>query len=88
MRLLPRLVASLSLDEQKMAKAITPECFATDRAVELSAKGLPFRDAYRQVAKEIATLDAGDAPASLEARVSFGAPGNLALDQLERRLNA
>jgi argininosuccinate lyase len=87
MRLLPRLVASLSLDEQKMAKAITPECFATDRAVELSAKGLPFRDAYRQVAKEIATLEAGDAKASLEARVSFGAPGNLALDQLERRLN-
>ncbi|WP_437579242.1 argininosuccinate lyase [Sorangium sp. So ce887] len=85
-RLLPRLVEGLAFDRERMARAITPECFATDRAVELAVQGIPFREAYRNVAAEIATLPAGDAAASLRARVSLGAPGNLALDDLARRL--
>ncbi|MGK3965622.1 argininosuccinate lyase [Sorangium sp. So ce118] len=85
-RLLPRLVEGLAFDRERMARAITPECFATDRAVELAVQGVPFREAYRKVAAEIAALPAGDAAASLHARVSLGAPGNLALDELARRL--
>ncbi|WP_437758066.1 argininosuccinate lyase [Sorangium sp. So ce1389] len=85
-RLLPRLVAGLAFDRERMARAITPECFATDRAVELAVQGVPFREAYRKVAAEIAALPAGDAAASLRARVSLGAPGNLALDELAQRL--
>ncbi len=85
-RLLPRLVEGLAFDRERMARAITPECFATDRAVELAVQGIPFREAYRNVAAEIASLPAGDAAASLRARVSLGAPGNLALDDLARRL--
>ncbi|WP_437488610.1 argininosuccinate lyase [Sorangium sp. So ce1014] len=85
-RLLPRLVEGLAFDRERMARAITPECFATDRAVELAVQGIPFREAYRSVAAEIASLPAGDAAASLRARVSLGAPGNLALDDLARRL--
>ncbi|WP_437601606.1 argininosuccinate lyase [Sorangium sp. So ce590] len=85
-RLLPRLVEGLAFDRERMARAITPECFATDRAVELAVQGIPFREAYRSVAAEIAALPAGDAAASLRARVSLGAPGNLALDDLARRL--
>jgi len=85
-RLLPRLVAGLELDRARMAAAISPECFATDRAVSLAAAGVPFRDAYRQVAAEIAELPQGDAAASLAARVSPGAPGNLYLDSIAQRL--
>ncbi|WP_437638036.1 argininosuccinate lyase [Sorangium sp. So ce854] len=85
-RLLPRLVEGLAFDRERMARAITPECFATDRAVELAVQGVPFREAYRKVAAEIAELPAGDAAASLRARVSLGAPGNLALDDLAQRL--
>jgi len=85
-RLLPRLVGSLTLDRARMAAAITPECYATDRAVELAAAGVPFRDAYRRVATEIDRLESGDPQKSLAARVSYGAPGNLCLDDLARRL--
>jgi argininosuccinate lyase len=85
-RLLPRLIEGLVFDHQRMRAAITPECFATDRAVELAAEGVPFREAYRKVAQEIATLGQGDADASLKARVSPGAPGDLRLDLLEARL--
>lgn len=85
-RLVPRLVQGVELDRERMLAAITPECFATDRAVELAAAGVPFRDAYRQVAAEIAALPRGDAAQSLAARVSPGAPGNLRLDLIEQRL--
>ncbi|MEJ7729723.1 MAG: argininosuccinate lyase, partial [Polyangiaceae bacterium] len=85
-RLLPRLIESLTLDTERMKAAVSPECFATDRAVELAVGGLPFRDAYKQVAAEVKQMKAGDAAASLAARVSFGAPGNLQLDALQARL--
>jgi argininosuccinate lyase len=71
-----------------MRAAITPDCFATDRAVELTAGGIPFRDAYRQVADELATLEAGDPEASLTARTSPGGPGALRLKELRARLVA
>src|SRR5262245_30765415 len=86
-RLLPRLVEGLVIDRERMAKAITPECFATDRAVEYAAAGMPFREAYRRVAAEVSSLDAGDAGASLQARVSPGAPGDLRLEEIEKRLS-
>ena len=85
-RLLPRLLSSLTLDTERMKAAVSPECFATDRAVDLAVAGVPFRDAYKQVAAEVKQMKAGDAAASLAARVSFGAPGNLQLDRLEARL--
>ncbi|MCC6525491.1 MAG: argininosuccinate lyase [Polyangiaceae bacterium] len=85
-RLVPRLVAGLGLDHARMLAAVTPECFATDRAVELAVAGVPFREAYRRVAGELDELGAGDAGASLRARVSPGAPGALALEALRRRL--
>ncbi|TKD10395.1 argininosuccinate lyase [Polyangium fumosum] len=85
-RLLPRLVEGLRFDHERMLAAITPECFATDRAVELAASGIPFREAYRRVADEIKALAQGDAPASLAARVSPGAPGDLRLDLLEAQI--
>jgi argininosuccinate lyase len=85
-RLVPRLVEGLTLDRERMRRAISKECFATDRAVELAAKGVPFREAYREVARELDTLTAGDPDASLRARVSPGAPGDLRLDELAARL--
>ena len=84
--LVPRLVASITLDKARMRAAITPECFATDRAVELTAEGVPFREAYQRVAAELADLEAGDPERSLAERVSPGAPGALQLDELRQRL--
>ena len=85
-RLLPRLIASMTLDVARMKAAVSPETFATDRAVELAVAGVPFRDAYKQVAAEVKQMQAGDAAASLSARVSLGAPGNLQLERLAARL--
>jgi argininosuccinate lyase len=88
MRLVPRLIEGLSFDKERMLAAITPECFATDRAVELAAAGVPFREAYQRVAAELATLERADASESLAVRVSPGAPGALRLGELEARLKS
>ncbi|MBW2454955.1 MAG: argininosuccinate lyase [Deltaproteobacteria bacterium] len=86
LRLVPRLVDGITFDHERMRAAISPECFATDRAVDLTRQGVPFREAYRQVAAEIAELEAGDPEKSLAARVSPGAPGALDLARLRKRL--
>lgn len=87
-RLVERVVAGMTFDRARMAAAVTPECFATDRAVELAVSGVPFREAYKKVAAEIAQLDQGDALASLAARTSYGSPGQLALADLAARLDS
>jgi len=62
--------------------------FATDRAIELAAGGVPFRDAYVQAAKEPLPSHGADPDASLAVRVSPGSGSKLELDALQARLDA
>jgi argininosuccinate lyase len=48
-----RLVGALEVDAEASARACTPDLHAAGRALHLAAKGMPFRDAYRQVAQEL-----------------------------------
>jgi len=85
----PRVVATMRFDARRMRAAISPDCFATDAAVDLAARGVPFRDAYVQVAERVARGDLdGDPGASLRARVSPGACADLRLDAIGDRLAA
>lgn len=91
-------LTSGSLDVVKLfAAAITPnrvaleaacaaELFATDHAYALAAQGIPFRDAYRQVAAEPAAQEPGDLEQRLRARTHTGAPGALGLNHLSQRV--
>jgi argininosuccinate lyase len=78
--------AALRVDEGRLRAACTPELFATDRAYELAREGLPFRDAYRQVADDPAGQAVGDLAARLRARSHEGATGNLGLASVATRL--
>jgi argininosuccinate lyase len=88
LRLLPDLVESFGWNEQRLREAIDPELFATDRATRLAADGMPFREAYRQVAEDLGNPGFTDPDESLRIRVSAGACGNLRLDILNARLKA
>ena len=68
-----------------MQNAISADMYATDRAVELTSSGVPFRDAYRQVGDELDKLEKRDPQQSLADHVSLGGPGNLGLDILNKR---
>lgn len=84
--LLPDLLASVKFDADAMSNAIEPSMFATDEATRLAAAGVPFRDAYRQVAATIATMEHTDAAASIAQRNSPGGPGQLELGMIRTRL--
>ncbi len=85
--LLPTLLSEIRFDEACMKAAIDGPMHATDRAVELTGAGVPFRDAYRQVAQELEDLGHRTAEESLAARVSPGGCADLGLDELRRRLD-
>jgi argininosuccinate lyase len=83
--LLPGLLHGLDWNRERMAAAITPAQFATDRANELVAEGRSFRDAYRQVGDELDALEARAPGDSLTARISLGGCGNLGLERIRAR---
>ncbi len=85
--LLPDLVRGMTLDRERMRAAITPDLYATDRAVELAREGVPFREAYRRVAGQLDALGDRTPEESLRARVSPGATGDLGLERLRARLD-
>ena len=83
--LLPDLLRNLEWREERMRAALEPSMYATDLAVDMAKQGVPFRDAYRQAA-DPARWAEGDPAASLAARTSPGAAGDLRLDVLRARL--
>lgn len=90
-----RLVMSrLSVNEQRLEAGCTSEILAADRAYELVAQGIPFRDAYRQVGAELRTsgitlpLERADFVAAAMVKDYPGAPGNLSLDDSFRAVEA
>jgi argininosuccinate lyase len=85
--LLPDLLRRMQWKPEAMRAALEPSMYATDLAVDLAKQGMPFRDAYREAA-DPARWAAGDPAATLAARVSPGAAGDLRLETLRARLDA
>ena len=69
-------VEKLSVDEEKLLAAFSPEVFATDRALELVAGGKPFRDAYRETKESLDQLGERDPREAIAKKTHAGAPGN------------
>lgn len=86
LRLIPAMLREMTFNTAAMRAAISPDTYATDRAVELTAQGVPFRDAYKRTAAELDTLSGRKVEDSLNARTSPGATADLRLDALEARL--
>lgn len=86
--LVPDLLARMQWRPDAMRAAIEPGMFATDKAIELAAQGVPFREAYRQAAESPLPSFGADPDASLRARVSPGSGQLLGLDVLRARLEA
>jgi len=85
LELLPDLLRNLQWRPEAMRGALEPSMYATDLAVDLARRGMPFRDAYRQAA-DPAGWSQGEPEASLSARTSPGAAADLRLDVLRERL--
>ena len=84
--IVPGLIAGLEFNSQSMKDAISTEMFATDLALQQSAAGVPFRQAYRDAKAQIDRIETPDIASSLAQRTSPGACGDLQLAQLRQRL--
>jgi argininosuccinate lyase len=87
LELLPDLMRSMEWRVEAMRAALDPSMYATDLAVDLARDGVPFREASQRAA-DPALCQGGDPPASHDARVSPGAPGDLRLLTIGARLAA
>lgn len=77
LRILPPLMAGLQVDGAALRRAFSPDVFATDRALELVAGGMPFRDAYHEVKATLGEGAAHDPDRALAAKTHLGAPAGL-----------
>ncbi len=80
------LMGRLEVNEQRLVAGFRPEIYAADRALELAAEGVPFRDAYRRVAAELQDLQDRDPREAIARKTHTGAPGNLRLEVAAGRL--
>ncbi|HRT05638.1 MAG TPA: argininosuccinate lyase [Kiritimatiellia bacterium] len=74
LRILNPLIAGLEVDAAALRRGFGPDVYATDRALELVAQGMPFRDAYHQVKANLDQLAGFDPDAALAAKRHLGAP--------------
>ena len=84
--LVPALIDNLSFNSDAMEKAITPEMFTTDIAVNAVKEGKTFREAYQVAMQESEAMQNANSQTSLAERVSPGATGDLMLDVMRNRL--
>ncbi len=80
------VVESLHPNSDVLHAGCSPELYATHAAYQLVKNGMPFRDAYIQVGRNLASLHAMDPVAVLRATDHIGGPGNLNLQCIPENL--
>ncbi len=82
---------NLQVDKNACEKACTKELFAADDAVSLVKAGVPFREAYQRVARNldgIKEMDVMDAVKNIKSKKHLGSTGNLGLNELRERIDS
>jgi argininosuccinate lyase len=77
LRILSLLAGSLRVRPDRLRAGFTPGVFATDRALELVAGGMPFRDAYQHVRSHLDDLASADPDAAVAAKTHLGGTAGL-----------
>ncbi len=80
------LIAGLAVDRAALRRGFTPAVFAADRALELTAEGMAFRDAYRYVKEHLADLQDADPAAAIARKTHLGGTAGLDWSGLRRRI--
>ncbi|MFH0832755.1 MAG: argininosuccinate lyase [Candidatus Aenigmatarchaeota archaeon] len=84
--IMANLIDDLKVNEDKLIAAFTPEIFAADKAFELVSKGVPFRDAHKEIEYNFMKLDKIDPRESIKLKKHIGTTGNLGVNRLERQI--
>jgi argininosuccinate lyase len=79
------LMGRLQVNEAALIRGFGPGVFATDRALELVARGMPFRDAYHHVKEHLGELETMDPHRAIRAKTHLGATAGLDFDAFDAR---
>ena len=77
LRILAKVVAGMSIDEDALRRGFIPGVFATDVALRKVAAGTPWREAYHQVRDNLEALSSEDPDAAVAAKTHAGATAGL-----------
>ena len=88
LRILAGLVRGMGVNRKALLAGFTPDVFATDRALELVAAGMPFRDAYHHVKEHLAELRDRDPVDAINRKKHLGATAGLDFALLRRGVQA
>ncbi|MGE5558863.1 MAG: argininosuccinate lyase [Bacillota bacterium] len=78
-------IREIKVNKDKLLAGFIPEIYATDAALELVGKGMPFRDAYKEIGLHLDRLQSMDPVKTIRKKTHTGATGNLGLDKAERK---
>lgn len=82
-----QIFSELQVNKKICIAAFTPELFATDQVLKLTSGGIPFRDAYKQVAKDPTNIAETDPVANIMSKKHQGATGNLGISIIYTKQN-
>ncbi len=88
LRILPPMLAGITVHEDALRGAFAPSVYATDRALELVAGGMPFRDAYHHVKAHLDELFARNPDEAIALKTHLGAPMGLDFAAMAARAKA
>lgn len=77
LRVMTRLIAGTEVNRKALLAGFTPDVFATDRALELVAGGMPFRDAYHHVKQHLDELEQMNPYKTIAKKTHLGATAGL-----------
>lgn len=82
------IFSELEVNEAQCLASFSAELFATDKVLSLVKEGIPFRQAYQQVAQELEYVELDDPKANIMAKTHQGATGNLGLALSLQKIHA
>lgn len=85
-RIMIPLIKNIKVNRKALAAGFTPAVFAADYALELTGKGMPFRNAYCYVKEHLHELANMDPSKAIRHKRHLGAPAGLKLKTLATRL--
>ncbi|MCX6819197.1 MAG: argininosuccinate lyase [Candidatus Aenigmarchaeota archaeon] len=89
LRMMSMIVKNLKANKENLTAAFIPRIFAADKALELVAKGIPFRDAYKEIEYNFLGLDNTTDPSeSIKLRSHIGSTGRLGVEKIEHKIAA
>lgn len=87
LRIADLVISKLKINEENLLKGFSGEIFAADEAMRLVKRGMPFRDAYQEVARRLSELNVQDPKENISSKTHLGAPGNLSLELAKARID-